>query len=620
MALTKVHERMLDTGTLNVKDFGATGDGTTNDTTAIQAAIDAATDGSVVYFPPGTYRVDKTSTGADKFSLNLTTSGVTLKGDQATLRRFSTDISTYALSYCILFVGTPDSNVAAATEKVTIEGLTFQGEDTRHSVSGNTIHDFRNAIEFKNTDTTVVRNCRFLDIDSAAIVYQSPATSDMEPSPSVRYNLTKNYRSKVLNCDFIAQPHTTAVRSLIHAIPTSGVDHCLIDGNYSEWCDDFVSGSTTYDAFDDTEDDLWTPTYAGWTLGDVKRSGRHITCSNNQCYNSSEHAFYMSLMDVVVSGNNIWTDEPTICTGDQIKCRSRGFTASGNIITNYTGGMTVNEPSINVSISGNTIRGQEEFTGGLIDVNSDDLVSYHDNRAWLTTYRPMDNISITGNVLEFPETAASQVEGHTGIRIYTNIAETEFPEGQIRNITISGNTFKNYNCGIRFINGETTNVLVSGNVFYAKPFTTSGFSSGTTLNTYAPLVANQAGAGSTLVSMRSCTFTGNQVFGATYLVATNTAAGSSNTYYTPEGMVGNRLDYIKNIKTADVRNLGNFDTCFSNNTGVYFLDRGLPSQGGMNNSLRDGGSNDSDQKFCTQWTGTEFRFYTDDSGTYETLN
>jgi len=599
MALTKVNDRMLDTGTLNVKDFGATGDGTTNDTTAIQAAIDAATDGSVVYFPPGTYRVDKTSTGVDKYSLNLTTSGVTLKGDQATLRRFDTDISTYAKSYCIILVGTPDSNVASATERVTIEGLTFQGEDTRHSVGGNTIHDFRNAIEFKNTDTTVVRNCRFLDIDSAAIIYQLPATSDMEPSPSVRYNLTKNYRSKVLNCDFIAQPHTTAGRALIHAINVAGIDHCLIDGNYSEWCDDFVSGGTTYDAFDDTEDDLWTPTYSGWSLGDVKRCGRHITCSNNQCYNSSEHAFYMSLMDVVVSGNNIWTDEPTICTGDQIKCRS---------------------PAINVSISGNTIRSQEEFNGGLIELNCDNLVSYHDNRAWLTTYRPMDNISITGNVLEFPEAAASQVEGHTGIRIYTQIAETEFPEGQMRNITISGNTFKNYNCGIRFINGETTNVLVSGNVFYAKPFTTSGFSSGTTLNTYAPLVANQSGAGSTQVSMRPCTFTGNQVFGATYLVATHTAAGSSNTYYTPEGMVGNRLDYIKNIKTADVRGIGDFPNCFSNNTGVYFLDRALPAKGGMNNSLRDGGSNDSDQKFCTQWTGTQFRFYTDDSGTFETLN
>lgn len=39
---------------INVKDYGATGDGSTNDTAAIQAAINAAT-GKVVYFPAGFY-------------------------------------------------------------------------------------------------------------------------------------------------------------------------------------------------------------------------------------------------------------------------------------------------------------------------------------------------------------------------------------------------------------------------------------------------------------------------------------------------------------------------------------------------------------------------------------
>jgi hypothetical protein len=42
----------------NVKSFGAAGDGTTNDTTAIASAVTAAAvGGGVVYFPPGTYRV-----------------------------------------------------------------------------------------------------------------------------------------------------------------------------------------------------------------------------------------------------------------------------------------------------------------------------------------------------------------------------------------------------------------------------------------------------------------------------------------------------------------------------------------------------------------------------------
>ena len=41
----------------NVQDYGAVGDGVTDDTAAIQAAINAAVNGAVVFLPPGTYRV-----------------------------------------------------------------------------------------------------------------------------------------------------------------------------------------------------------------------------------------------------------------------------------------------------------------------------------------------------------------------------------------------------------------------------------------------------------------------------------------------------------------------------------------------------------------------------------
>jgi parallel beta-helix repeat protein len=58
---------------INVKDYGATGDGATNDTAAIQAAIDdAPASGGTVFFPFGNYSIGKISIGVK--------SGVTLLG------------------------------------------------------------------------------------------------------------------------------------------------------------------------------------------------------------------------------------------------------------------------------------------------------------------------------------------------------------------------------------------------------------------------------------------------------------------------------------------------------------------------------------------------------------
>lgn len=58
MALTKSTNRMTSGAFANVKDFGATGDGTTDDTSAIQAAANAAgSSGTSLYFPVGEYKI-----------------------------------------------------------------------------------------------------------------------------------------------------------------------------------------------------------------------------------------------------------------------------------------------------------------------------------------------------------------------------------------------------------------------------------------------------------------------------------------------------------------------------------------------------------------------------------
>lgn len=90
MALTKATFSMIENAPVNVRDYGAVGNGTADDRTAIQAAIDAATaSGQTVYFPAGRYRV----TGPLVLTHNSSLTGDNLGGgDYRTLNLGSTII------------------------------------------------------------------------------------------------------------------------------------------------------------------------------------------------------------------------------------------------------------------------------------------------------------------------------------------------------------------------------------------------------------------------------------------------------------------------------------------------------------------------------------------------
>ncbi len=73
-ATARAYSTWLGTTQVMVTDFGATGDGTTDDTTAIQAASDRveARGGGWVFFPKGTYRINS--------AINIDTAGVNWRG------------------------------------------------------------------------------------------------------------------------------------------------------------------------------------------------------------------------------------------------------------------------------------------------------------------------------------------------------------------------------------------------------------------------------------------------------------------------------------------------------------------------------------------------------------
>jgi polygalacturonase len=121
--------------------FGATGDGVTNDTAAIQAAIDSlATTGGVVFLPPGTYQV--TDAGGS-LALSLATSNVTLRGAGAgatVIRGFGTPAHIIGLTGtgCIVehltINGGADGDYSVGVHGIRMQGI---GQKVRHAAITN---------------------------------------------------------------------------------------------------------------------------------------------------------------------------------------------------------------------------------------------------------------------------------------------------------------------------------------------------------------------------------------------------------------------------------------------------------------------------------------------------
>ena len=126
--------------TVSVRDFGAAGDGTIDDTPAIQRAIDAVGDAGVIFFPPGSYRVTQLRVGSRIALVGAAPGAVTLRNTAPAGRNFSGIVTSAA--------------AAGGVTDVEIRNLTFDRTIETDA--------FDEHVYLENCRRVVIENSRFV--------------------------------------------------------------------------------------------------------------------------------------------------------------------------------------------------------------------------------------------------------------------------------------------------------------------------------------------------------------------------------------------------------------------------------------------------------------------------
>lgn len=158
MSLTKASYSMITGAPVNVKDFGAVGNGVADDTAAIQAAITKASgtygvgiNGGIVYFPTGVYSISS-------LTLTIDNQAITLLGEGS---NYSSNVTKATIlkardagdNFLIKIYRT--TNIIISDLTLDLNNLKTKGIDLTHAAGTGAIIDYcqYNNLEFYNVKT-----------------------------------------------------------------------------------------------------------------------------------------------------------------------------------------------------------------------------------------------------------------------------------------------------------------------------------------------------------------------------------------------------------------------------------------------------------------------------------
>jgi hypothetical protein len=208
--------------------------------------------------------------------------------------------------------------------------------------------------------------------------------------------------------------------------------------------------------------------------------------------------------------------------------------------------------------------------------------------------------------------SASQTDG-VGLRLYTDATDSNFPDGQMRNVNTAGTIINNAKTAVRFIAPMIRNCKLSGMILNGKPFTESGFSSSTSMDSLAVI-----GVDDSLTSaLQNVQFDNNKIYGFEYIFYDEGGAGSGMGI--PFGIRNNNFDYIQHWDTTAFSQ-PTFQNMMTGNVGQFFLDRTRwATLTSIQNSLSDGTTDSEKLSMLGIVSSSDVRAYYDDSGNFKAL-
>lgn len=363
MSLTKVSYSLISGAPFNVFDFGAKGDGTTDDSGAIQAALNAANaaGGGMVFLPLGTYLIATTLTIYSK--TRLSGSG------WASIIKVSPSINTYAGRA----IRVPGSDVGV-TYDILLDNFQIDGNKANVAIGGGGIGDegSQSAIDLNQVTRASLVNLYVHDAVTNGL-YANNSCQSVSVIGGEWYNngkvgITSGGRGIVFG---ISPVYTRILGAHIYGNLNQGIiiqseggsnaSRTTITGNVIE-----DNGSYGIDLTDNT---IAATTTVNIYISDTTISGNSVIANRagiRVSENTTKNAYNAIgiASDIAITGNTIrssYGGGGVIGNGILIQAAADGrvdqITISGNDISNNTGyGVYINGSNVNDTlVSGNSI-------------------------------------------------------------------------------------------------------------------------------------------------------------------------------------------------------------------------------------------------------------------------